>query len=111
MHNKTYPGDFTYLKAEKKSQIDYVFTDRIGVKSIKDFSICSENWHLSDHRPICVEIKATEAINSYSLLRRAKDLNYEFDPLHTKPKRYLSNYDTEIFQDYLSCSKQADKDP
>ena len=101
MHNKTYPGDFTYHKAEKKSQIDYVFTDRIGVKSIKDFSICSENWHLSDHRPICVEIKATEAINSYSLLRRAKDLNYEFDPLHTKPTRYLSNYDAEIFQDYL----------
>ena len=98
MYNKTFPGDFTYYKTEKKSQIDYVFTTRAGMKFVKNFSICNESWHLSDHRPLCLEIKANEAINCHGLLRRAQDLNYEFDPQLNKPTRYLASYDAEIFE-------------
>ena len=91
MCGKTYPGDFTYYKAEKKSQLDFVFTDRVGMKYVKDYTICNENWHLSDHRPLCLEIRATEAISCNAVLRRAKDLNYEFDPHHVKPETIQYN--------------------
>ena len=101
LNNITYPGDHTYYKAEKRSQIDFVYTDRIGAKAIIDFTIMNENWHLSDHRPVCLEIKAAESINCSMLLRRAKDLNYEFDPYHVKPVRYLSRYDEDTFKGYL----------
>ena len=98
---RTFPGDHTYHKAGKKSQIDFVFTNRAGTKDIIDFVIPNENWHLSDHRPIYLEIKAKESINCSALLRRAKDLNYEFDPQHTKPTRYLGTYNDVIFQESL----------
>ena len=101
MYNKTHQGDFTYFKAERKSQIDLVFTNRAGIKYVKGYDICNESWHLSDHRPLCLELKAVESISCQSLLRRSKDLNYEFDPLLTKPVRYLSTYDAGRFQDYL----------
>ena len=102
MHDRTFPGGFTYYKADKKSQIDYVFTDKAGMKYIEKYEICDKNWHLSDHRPLCIDFKASEAINCHSLLRRSKDLNYEFDPQQTKPTRYLANYDSDIFQGYLN---------
>ena len=104
MCNRTFPGSFTYHKADKKSQIDYVFTDRAGLKCIKNYEICEENWHLSDHRPLCLEIKASKAVNCNALLRRSKDLNYEFDPQQTKPMRYLATYDVDVFQSYLKDS-------
>ena len=46
---KNFPGDFTYFKADKKSQIDYVCTNRIGVNFIDDFVIPEGYWHISDH--------------------------------------------------------------
>ena len=102
--NCSFTGDYTYYKADKKSQIDFIFTDSAGVKSILYFAIPNDNWHLSDHRPLYLEIKAAESINSSMLLRRAKDLNYVFDPQHTKPIRHLSNYNKIIFQEYLTGS-------
>ena len=102
MCNKTYAGDFTYFKGYKKSQIDSVYTDRIGIKHFKTFDIVAENWHLSDHRLVFVEIESSEHINISMLLRRAKDLNFEFDPNHTKPKRYLSLYNRHIFKNCLA---------
>ena len=107
LYNKTYDGDFTYHKAEKKSQIDFVYTDRVGTKSIIDFVIMNEDWHLSDHKPVCLEIKAIESINCSMLLRRAKDLNYEFDPHQVKPVRYLSSYDEDTFKRFLESNYAA----
>ena len=54
MCNKTYAGDFTYFKGYKKSQIYFVYTDRIGIKHLKKFDMVAANWHLSDHRPVFV---------------------------------------------------------
>ena len=105
--NTTFPGDYTYQKAEKKSQIDFVFTDCAGLKCIIDFIIPNENWHLSDHRPVCLEIKANESIDCSLLLRRAKDLNYVFDPNHTKPVRYLANYNHKVFERWLKSDFPA----
>ena len=58
------------------------------------------NWHLSDHTPIAVSIKANEAINAIGILRRARDLN-EFDPNTTIIKRYNQVYNYDIMVEYV----------
>ena len=98
---KQFTGENTYFKGEKKSQIDFVYTNRDGVKLVQDFCIISENWHLSDHRPVVVEILTPEMIQPTIMLRRAKELTYEYDPHFIKPVRYLSTYDTTRFEDQL----------
>ena len=94
-------GDFTYHKGNKKSQIDFVYTNKIGAKFIEDLSIPSEDWHLSDHRPITLQLITPQSVNVSTLIRRACELNYEFDPHLEKPTRYLSVYDNVIFKNCL----------
>ena len=96
--NKVFKGRFTYLKSENRSQIDFTFTNREGLKHVCDFSVITENWHLSDHLPITVSVRVPESINCSSLLRRAKYLNYEYDPHKDSITRYLSTYDCVIFE-------------
>ena len=60
---------YTYIKLEKRSQIDFVFTNREGMKQVIDFSVVTENWHLSDHLPITVDMFVPESINCSSLLK------------------------------------------
>ena len=99
--NTYFQGDFTYHKGDKRSQIDFAFTNNTGLKLIKDFSIIADNWHLSDHRPLLLEINVQTTINCSFLLKRAIDLNYEYDPYHILPKRYLAQYDNTIFKRIL----------
>ena len=63
-----FQGDFTYFKANKKSQIDMVYTNTQGLDFIKGFNICNENWHFSDHRPVEVSMICVERINAINLL-------------------------------------------
>ena len=98
---KQFPGAFTYHKADKHSQIDFVLTNNIGIRSVECFSIIDINWHLSDHLPISLSIKTTEAISASSILKRARDPNYEFDPNATIIKRFTKTYNYTVMQDYL----------
>ena len=98
---KKFNGEPTYFKGEKRSQIDFLYTNREGMKMVRNFAIISEDWHLSDHRPIAAEIATPEVIQPTTLFRRAKDLTYEYDPTLMKPVRYLSNYDTAKFEDQM----------
>ena len=86
---KVFDGDFTYFKSNKKSQIDFAYTNEAGLKFIKNFSIDKDHWHLSDHRSISVQISATQMVNSAFLFKRAKELNYEFDPNRSSIVRHL----------------------
>ena len=104
---KRFIGNFTYHKTDKHSQIDFVLTNQIGIRSIESFSIINENWHLSDHLPVTVSIKTNEAINAMGILRRARDLNYEFDPNSTIIKRYSNVYNYNIMEDYFVQNKLA----
>ena len=56
---------------------------------------------------MCLEIKANESIDCSLLLRRAKDLNYVFDPNHTKPVRYLATYDHKVFENWMKSDYPA----
>ena len=93
-----FEGGFTYYKGDKRSQLDFAFTNMEGVKHVVDFRVVTEDWHLSDHLPIIVDIRLPESIQSSFLLKRAKDLNYEFDPHKETITRYLASYDSAIFE-------------
>ena len=75
LKQKKFTGDFTYYKADKKSQIDFVYTNKAGLKHITELNIPNEDWHLSDHRPIMIDLKTPKYVNCAALLQRAKDLN------------------------------------
>ena len=98
---KTFDGQCTYFKGNKKSQIDYVYTNKNGLKLVENFVIQKDNWHLSDHRPIVVEIHAARMYNSGFLLKRARELNYEFDPNRPTIVRYLGSYDLDVLTNHL----------
>ena len=99
--NKSFDGDYTYYKGNKRSQIDFVFTNFKGLKQIDCFSIIRDNWHTSDHLPIGVELQLPEAVDCSFLIKRAKELNYEFNPHKTQLKRYLATYDEVTFENVL----------
>ena len=116
---RTFCGNYTYFKADKRSQIDFAFTNDEGIKHIENFDIIMDDWHVSDHLPISVDIRAPEAIQSASLLKRARDLNYEFDPHKETVTRYLSLYDADVFENQLraafpsleqSCQNEINKE-
>ena len=67
-------GDFTYIKGRKASQIN-LLTNNDGLSNIQDFKIISNDWHLSDHRPISVNLDLPNITNIQDIYTRAKDLN------------------------------------
>ena len=99
---KKHEGDFTYFKGGKKSQIDFVYCNKNGLKFIEDFCIPKDDWHLSDHRPIVLDILTPEFIEPSALLSRARELNFEFDPNREQLKRYLASYNIDVFKTYLT---------
>ena len=99
---KVHEGDYTYYKGDKKSQIDFVYSNKNGLKFIEDFCIPKNDWHVSDHRPVIMDILTPEVIEPSTLLRRARELNFEYDPNREHPKRYLASYNMNVFKTYLN---------
>ena len=60
---KVFDGDFTYHKGDKKTQIDYVYTNKGGLNYITDFTIRKDDWHLSDNKPISIDLIVPFYIN------------------------------------------------
>ena len=69
--NKIFAGDFTYIKSEKKLQIDFCLTNEEGRKFITNFNVLTYSWHLSNQLSM---VTSTE-IDSKNLLLHAMDLN------------------------------------
>ena len=73
LKNTHFAGDYTYVKSVMKSQINFVFTDKIGRKYTREFNIIQENCHLSDHK--LVELKLVlnmdiDITTPYSTIRK-----------------------------------------
>ena len=66
----TFEGDFTYLKNEKKSQIDLVLTNNIGRDYVRSFSIVTHDWHISDHIPVCLSLCIDCTTNVYYFVQK-----------------------------------------
>ena len=98
---KSLGGDFTYHKAGKKSQIDFAYTTKSGLNFVKDFTIVKDNWHMSDHKPISLEITCSRVVNCGFLYKRANELNYEYDPHRVIVSRHLGKYDLNKLSNYI----------
>ena len=80
-YDKVWDGKLTYHKANKSSQIDFVFTNKEGRKQITQFSIIETKWHLSDHLPLVLKLNLPFRISTNMILARAIELN---NPLQTE---------------------------
>ena len=68
-------NDFTYVGGNGSSQIDFALTDIRGRSNINKFEIINSDWHLSDHKPISLEIAVKSDVDLSYLLSRAQNLN------------------------------------
>lgn len=98
--NKHFTCDFTYQGIQNLKQTLYTSSTK-ELNVLYDFVIVEQDWHLSDHRPLYVDICSDENINSRILLRRATDLNYEFDPQSVQLTRYMGHYDLKRFENHI----------
>ena len=105
--NHIFPGDFTYFKWNKKSQIDFAYTSKEGLKYVKNLHLHRDNWHSSDHMPISTDIASSRIVNCAHLLKRAKELNYEFNPRHSPIVRHTGRYDIELMKNHLIANQQS----
>ena len=104
---KTFHGDFTYYKNNKKSEIDYVLTDNTGKRFVEKFQVIDNNWQISDHRPISIEIRIDTTTSIDILLARAENLNFVFDENSTEIKRFNKRYDFQVFKNRLIQNQEA----
>ena len=96
----SYDGDFTYYKNEKMSQIDLVLTNDKG-KNVKSFKIVDCNWHISEHRPVNVNICVNNTLSTNALLVMAQNWNHEFSPYKPPIQRFNKSYDLQIIYNYI----------
>ena len=106
-NSKEFPGDFTYIKADMKSQIDFALIDRIGRKLIQEFNIIQENWHLTDHKPIELQLSLNLNIDSSTLYLRAVDLNFDITNIKQNIARFNKLYDYGKTESYLIANRES----
>ena len=94
-NEKHFDGNFTYFKANIKSQIDFVLTNNLGRSMVKKFEIIQTGWHFSDHVPTNLNISLTWNIALNSVLRRSKGL------LHWDPSTTAKSLKTFKYQFHL----------
>ena len=108
-----FPGCFTFVKGERKSQIDFLFTN--DHSKITHFSFDDSVLNLSDHVILEFKLKMKLTLSSAAILKWAKDsritghvenkrmfkINFDVDmekmKLVLEPK--LKNYVNHLFND------------
>ena len=73
-NGKEFSGDYTYIKDDKKFQIDFLLTSANGREYIEDFQIIENNWHVSDHRLVTLSLLISKNVNINSILPLAIEL-------------------------------------
>ena len=106
-NSKEFPGDFTHIKADMKSQIKFALTDRNGRKLIQEFNIIQENWHLTDHKPIELKLSLNMNIDSSTLYLRDVDLNFDISNIKQKIPRFNKLYDYGKIGSYLIANSES----
>ena len=106
-YGKTYDNNFTFIRSNGQSQIDFCLTNATGRRTIKNFTILVNDWHLSDHRPISLEINAECKIDIGGLLKRAIDLNSSSSDSANEVRQFRGNYDYDAME--LELRQKQDK--
>ena len=67
--------------------------------------ILSEDWHLSDHRPVVLEIEVSTDIDISRLLSRAQDLNLSNNDICRPITQFRGQYDYSLLKTILLSKK------
>ena len=94
-------GDFTYQKGDLKSQIDFVLIDAEGKKLINKFCVMQEDWVISDHKHIFLDLSITLNLPAISLYKRSLELNFDYMKPSNVVNRFKGQYDYSLINDYL----------
>ena len=71
--NIVFPGNYTFIKGVKKSQIDYVFTNNHN--NLKQYHIEKKALEVSDYKSLHCQIKGQLCLPTKAILVWAKDSN------------------------------------
>ena len=94
-YDQVWDGKYTFYKAGKRSQIDFIFTNHEGRRRIIDFKIIDTSWHLSDHLPLSLKLRLPHQISTDMLLARAMELGDSFHPVSKVPSyRFRFNFES-----------------
>ena len=91
-----FQGHWTYIKDNRKSQIDFLLSNNKGRQNVIAFNVITIGWHFSDHLPIGAVINFPCYINVLSLLARAKSLNKETAAINNKSKIKMFKNDFDV---------------
>ena len=103
---KIFMGGFTYTKSDKKSQIDFILTTSNGRENVQELLLIDDDWHLSDHRPLQLNLAFSKQTDIRRTLVRAVDLNKDIES-NRLIKRFSSNYNYEIIKSFLEHEQVA----
>ena len=106
-YGKTFDNNFTFIRSNGQSQIDFCLTNATGRKMMKNFTILVDDWHISDHRPISLEIETQCKTDVGWLLKRAIDLNSSSSDSVNEVRQFRGNFDYDAMQ--LELLQQQDK--
>ena len=95
-----YKSDFTYIKHNKKSHIDFILTDKDGLHNVTDFNVLTNDWHLSDHRPVTCTLDIPRTTNANNIFLRALELNTDRMD-NNKITRLSSKYNYDLVCNYM----------
>ena len=90
---------------DKKSQVDYGLTNRNGRKCVKSFAVINENWHMSDHKPIALNVEIDTTVTCEAILCRAENLNYDVNTEKSNLIRNNKGYNYDQLEEYIIQSK------
>ena len=104
-NRKTFMNEFTFLRSNGKSQIDFCLTNEYGRRQINRFDILSEDWHISEHRPIKLQIEIETGVDVGGLIKRADDLNRSNNESTIEVQQFKGSYDIAAIEDELLKGK------
>ena len=93
--NKNFPGKHTFYRGNRKSQIDFVITNRKGLDIIEELKFIENDWHISDHIPISTKISIPHTVDLKTLHKRSCDINALPQSCQSKITE-LKKYDVDI---------------
>ena len=59
------------------------------------------NWHISDRRPVNVNICVNNTLSTNALLDMAQNWNHEFSPYKPPIQRFNKSYDLQTINNYI----------
>ena len=95
-----------YHQNGEKSQIDLILTTSKGRKDLTVFKVIDCDWHISDHRPVYIEVCLDSVTSSIDIPARAEELNYEYTLKQIKVEKFNKNYNLETNDHFIMRNKE-----